>query len=206
MTNAVAASLLGGAVFATAGCTGAILGHAFAERMTSFADGPPPEQAPVPVLVVACSAVGAIVALHASTFQMSMLALVCFCLVAVSVTDARRGIVPDAFTLGPLAIMFAAALQQRQLWPFLLSAVVPFAPFALAALLTHGRGMGWGDVKLAALGGAVLGPQLSLLAFVLACLTAAGVNYARRRNNGPIAFAPYLAASIGIAIPLAQVW
>jgi prepilin signal peptidase PulO-like enzyme (type II secretory pathway) len=206
MTNAILASLLGAGFFALAGYGGALLGRAFAERITPFADGPPQEHAPVLILGVACSAVGALVAPHASTSAMLMIALVCFCLVAVWITDAHRGIVPDAFTLGPLAIMLAVALQQRQMAPFLLSATVPFVPFALAALLTHGRGMGWGDVKLAALGGAVLGPQLSLLAFVFACLAAAGINYARRRNHGPIAFAPYMAASIGLAIPLGRAW
>lgn len=200
------ASLLGGVFFTTAGYAGAKLGSVLAERITPFVDGPPEAQPPVLALVVACCAVGTIVAQRASALHMVMVALVCFCLVAVSVTDARRGIVPDELTIAPLAIIFAVALAQRQLLPFLLSAAVPFVPFALAALLTRGRGMGWGDVKLAALGGAVLGPQLSLLAFTFACLAAAGVNYARKRTHGPIAFAPYLAASIGIAIPLGGGW
>lgn len=206
MTNAVTASLLGCGVFAIAGSTGAMLGSAMAEGLTPFADGPPEERSPVFALVTACAAIGAILAAHSSPLHVLVMALVCFCLVALSVTDARRGIVPDVLTLGPLAVMFAVALAQRQLWPFLVSAGVPFVPFALAALATRGRGMGWGDVKLAALGGAVLGAQLSLLAFMFACLAAAGINYARKRHRGPIAFAPFLAASIGIAIPLVNTW
>lgn len=206
MTNVLTASLLGWGFFAIAGNAGAMLGSALAERITPFPDGPPQENAPVLALVVACSVVGAILAPHASKTGMLMMALVCFCLVAVSVTDARRGIVPDVLTLGPLAVIFAAAVAQRQLFPFLISAGVPFAAFAAAALATRGRGMGWGDVKLAALGGAVLGAELSLLAFTFACLAAAGISYARKRHYGPIAFAPYLAASIGIAIPLGRAW
>lgn len=203
MMNPMTASVLGWGFFAIAGNTGAMLGSALTERITPFDDGPPQENVPVVLLLLACSAAGAILARHTSAFHLVMMALVCCCLVAVSVTDARRGIVPDVLTLGPLAIMFAVALAQRQVLPFLVSAAVPFVPFALAALITRGRGMGWGDVKLAALGGAVLGAQLSLLAFTLACIAAAAFNYARKRYQGSIAFAPYLAASIVVTSCLA---
>jgi prepilin signal peptidase PulO-like enzyme (type II secretory pathway) len=62
--------------------------------------------------------------------------------------------------------------------------------------------MGWGDVKLAALGGAVLGAGAALIAFAAACLVAVGVAWARGRGAEPIAFAPYLVASIGAALLL----
>lgn len=205
MTN-LAASLLGGTLFAAAGYCGAKLGAVFAERIAAFDDGPPEAHPRLLPFVAASCAIGVIAARAGVTPHVLLIAFVCCCLVALSVTDMRRGIVPDAFTLVPLASMFAVSLQQRQLIPFVFSVAVPFVPFALAALVTKGRGMGWGDVKLAAVGGAVLGPQLCLLAFTLACLSAAAMNYASRRSQTPIAFAPYLAASIGIAIPLAGGW
>jgi leader peptidase (prepilin peptidase)/N-methyltransferase len=121
--------------------------------------------------------------------------------VAVWITDARRGIVPDVFTLGPLAIMLLIGLWQHEWWLFV-SAAVPFVPFAAAAMLSRGRGMGWGDVKLVALGGAVLGAQMSVLAFAVACIAAVAFSYMRGRKHGPIAFAPYLASAIGLAIPV----
>jgi prepilin signal peptidase PulO-like enzyme (type II secretory pathway) len=202
MMGGMIASFLGALFFAAAGYLGALLGSTFAERITPFADGPPQENAPVLILIIACGALGAIITPHAAAqSQLLLIALVCVALVAIWVTDARRGIVPDAFTLGPLAIMLTVALWQHQWWLFV-SAVVPFVPFAIAALLSRGRGMGWGDVKLVALGGAILGAQLSVLAFALACLAAVGINYARGRKHGAIAFAPYLASAIGIAIPL----
>jgi prepilin signal peptidase PulO-like enzyme (type II secretory pathway) len=76
------------------------------------------------------------------------------------------------------------------------SMLAAFLPFALAALLSKGRGMGWGDSKLAALGGAVLGLQLSLLTFAAACLALVAVGWIRNRRTEPMAFAPYLAVAI----------
>ena len=76
------------------------------------------------------------------------------------------------------------------------STIAAFLPFALAALLSKERGMGWGDSKLAALGGAVLGFQLSLLTFAAACLALVAVGWLRGRRTEPMAFAPYLAVAI----------
>ena len=56
-------------------------------------------------------------------------------------------------------------------------------------------------MKLAALGGAVLGAESATLALALACIVAALVAFARRQTRVPIAFAPYLAAAIAIAMP-----
>jgi prepilin signal peptidase PulO-like enzyme (type II secretory pathway) len=65
--------------------------------------------------------------------------------------------------------------------------------------------MGWGDVKLAALGGAVLGGETALLAFAVGAVVAVLVAYRRGRQRQVIAFAPYLAAAIAVALPLASV-
>lgn len=198
----IAALVLGAVFFAAAGYVGALLGFTFADRLEAFPDGPQQQQAPTAILIAACAVIGSIVTTHAvSQAQILLIALVCVALVAVWITDARRGIVPDVFTLGPLAIMLLIGLWQHEWWLFV-SAAVPFVPFAAAAALSRGRGMGWGDVKLVALGGAVLGAQMSVLAFAIACLAAVAYSYLRGRKRGPIAFAPYLAAAIGLAIPV----
>lgn len=198
----ILAAILGALFFGAAGYLGALLGIAFSERLQSFPDGPPPGDAPIIPLIAACALIGALVTTHAVIpSQPLLVAIVCVALVAIWVVDSRRGIVPDAFTLGPLALLLAVAVWQHQ-WVLFLSAAIPFAPFAIAAALSRGRGMGWGDVKLVALGGAVLGAQTALLAFALACVAAVLLNYARGYRNGPIAFAPYLAAAIGLAMPI----
>lgn len=199
----IIATLLGAFFFAAAGVVGALLGVTFAERTPSLPDGPPPQSAPIPLLVLGSALIGAFITTHAfSAAQLVVIAIVCVALVAIWIVDARTGIVPDAFTLGPLAIILLVAMWQHE-WRYLAAAAIPFVPFAAGAALSKGRGMGWGDVKLVALGGAVLGVQWGLVACMAACLAAVGVCYVRGWRRGPIAFAPYLTAAIGAAIPLA---
>jgi leader peptidase (prepilin peptidase)/N-methyltransferase len=196
------AAFLGAVFFAVAGYLGALLGVTFADRLPRLTDAPAPQNTPVLALVAACALIGAMVVTHAvSQGQVMLIAIVCLALVAIWITDARRGLIPDVFTLGPLGIMLLVGVWQHEWWLFI-SAALPFIPFAVAAMLSRGRGMGWGDVKLVALGGAVLGAQVAILAFAAACLAAVAVNYTRGNKRGPIAFAPYLAAAIGVAIPI----
>lgn len=198
----IIAAVLGAALFGLAGYIGVLLGHTFAEKLEWLPYGPPPVHAPEPILVVGCAAIGAALTTHMfAPIHVLLIAIVCIALVAIWIVDARKGIVPDVFTLGPLALLLIVALWQHTWWHFA-AAAIPLVPFAAAALVSRGRGMGWGDVKLVALGGVVLGVQLSILAFAAASLTAFAVNYALgRKRGGPIAFAPYLATAIGLAIP-----
>jgi prepilin signal peptidase PulO-like enzyme (type II secretory pathway) len=199
----IIATLLGAFFFAAAGVVGALLGVTFAEHLESFPDGPPAQHTPIPLLILGCALIGAFITTRAfSPAQLMVLAIVCVALVAIWIVDARRGIVPDAFTLGPLGIILLVAIWQHE-WQYFISAAIPFVPFAIAALLSKGRGMGWGDVKLVALGGAVLGAQWAIVAFIVACFAAVVSCYVHGKQRGPIAFAPYLTAAIGAAIPLA---
>jgi len=103
-----------------------------------------------------------------------------------------------------LALVIGLGVAAHDLAPAI-GAVVVFVPFAAAALATRGRGMGWGDVKLAALGGALLGVAGATLAFLVAALTA----YAIARTTGglrrTIAFGPYLAASIAATLVIVRI-
>jgi prepilin signal peptidase PulO-like enzyme (type II secretory pathway) len=88
-------------------------------------------------------------------------------------------------------------------WYVLLAAIVPAIPFAIMAWRTKGLGLGWGDVKLVALGGALLGMQTAILAFALAAVAAILIARIQRRTSEPLAFGPYLVTAI--ALPLAMV-
>lgn len=198
----IVAALLGAAFFALAAFVGTLLGNTVAEQLQRFDDGPLPAAPPVRGLLIGSAIIGAIAATHAAVpAQLVLVAVVCTALVAIWCCDVRTGIIPDIFTLVPLGIILAVALWAHEWWIFV-STIVPFVPFAAAAALSRGRGMGWGDVKLAALGGGVLGAQLSLLAFALACIAAVVIARVRGRKAEAIAFAPYLAAAIGLALPI----
>ncbi len=182
----------------------AYVGSAASERICKnlprLEDGPQAGKPPVTALIAGSAILGALLALHHTAPQQTfLLGLVTLALAAIWCSDTAYGIVPDVFTLVPLAvILLLAAVTHR--WWIPLSAAVPFLPFAVAALLSKGRGMGWGDVKLVALGGALLGMQTSIVAFMGACIAAVLVSRFRRAHSGPIAFAPYLVAAIGISL------
>jgi prepilin signal peptidase PulO-like enzyme (type II secretory pathway) len=202
MITMVLTAIAAATFFGTAGFAGILLGNAFCERFLALDDAPPQVKAPPAALVIASAAIGVCVAVRgADQLQLLVIALICIALAAIWVTDARRGIVPDAFTLGPLAVVCLAGAAQHQ-WMPLISAVVTVIPFAFMAAVSRGRGLGWGDVKLAALGGAVLGFEVAVFAFIVASFAAAAIMFAQGRKGQAIAFAPYLASAIGLALPL----
>ena len=192
-------AILGAIFFGLASYVGILLAGTISA--TPFDDGPVPAQPPLLGIAAGAALVGTLLAQHPNGAEhMVIYAIVVCALSAIWCTDVRYGIVPDAFTLVPLALLLGIALVERDPWPFI-SAAVAFAPFAGMAIVSKGRGMGWGDAKLAALGGAVLGGETALVAFAGGALVAAIYAYARGRRKEVIAFAPYLAGAIGIAMP-----
>jgi prepilin signal peptidase PulO-like enzyme (type II secretory pathway) len=198
----LAAFAVGMLLFGAAALLAVFCAELICARIEPFADGPP-SMSPRPWLVVAVMALaGGFVALHG--FAGSVLAVgtvAAFALAGCWYCDLARGIIPDFFTLFPLGCLVVYALTQGE-WRVLISAAIPFVPFALAALMSRGRGMGWGDAKLVALGGAVLGVQASLVAFALSCFAAGIVARLRGQRGTPIAFAPYLVVAATAALAL----
>jgi prepilin signal peptidase PulO-like enzyme (type II secretory pathway) len=185
------------------GCVGYLsiqLSARVCKGVVPFEDGPAPGRPPVTLLVIGSAVVGMSLALRGVQVPtLAIVALITVSLVACWYSDVLCGIVPDYFTLIPLGIWFAFSLIDHNYKPFV-GALFVFVPFAVFAVLSKGRGMGWGDVKLATLGAAVLGPPAAMLAFAGACLVAVFVAAIRKRRTEPIAFAPYLAGAIAAAI------
>jgi prepilin signal peptidase PulO-like enzyme (type II secretory pathway) len=176
------------------------IGALVCRDIVPFDDGPAPGRPPVAGLVAGTAVCGLSLALRGADVPTLGIALLLIAaLAACWYSDVRCGIVPDVFTLIPLGIVFAIAVAMRNPLPFVGAALV-FVPFAIAAFLSKGRGMGWGDVKLVALGAAVLPLGSAMLAFAAACLAAVCVAAIRRRRTEPIAFAPYLSGAIAVAV------
>lgn len=193
---------LAAATFGGAAAAGVWLGAVACRNVEPFADGPRRTVPPAAALVAGAAFVGGALAWRGvepvtlATFLLAIVALVaCFC------SDLLAGIVPDRFTLLPLGAIVLGALLRHDAMPAL-SATVVVVPFAVTAFVSRGRGMGWGDVKLAALGAALLGLQTSLLAFMAAAIAAVAIATLRGRRTEPIAFAPYLATAIAVVMAL----
>ena len=195
--------LLTAAAFAAFAYAGALAAQTYWSSVPQLEDGPEPQAPPIWILVGAAAVIGALCALRGAPPQtLAIVAATVGVLTAIWCVDVTRGIVPDVLTLVPLVALLVAGLLTGR-WYVLLAAVVPAIPFAIMAWRTKGLGLGWGDVKLVALGGALLGMQTAILAFGLAAIGAILVARIRRRTTEPLAFGPYLVTAI--AVPLAMV-
>jgi prepilin signal peptidase PulO-like enzyme (type II secretory pathway) len=191
-------------VFACAAACGVALAQVLCAHVEPLEGGPPAQQLHPAIPIAVTALVGFLVGLHHATpFQTAVVALVCVPLSGAWYADARKGIVPDAFTLIPLAAVAIEVVIQHA-WLVGVSALVTGGAFAVAALLSRGRGMGWGDAKLAALAGALLGLPWSVGVLGVACFAATVVSVVRTRGTQPIAFAPYIViavlADIGLTV------
>jgi Flp pilus assembly protein protease CpaA len=188
------------ALFAALAYLGTLLARFLTAGARAFLDGPAPGRPAVGVIAAAAALAGAFVgARGVSLPELALACLLTVALAGICYADVKFGLVPDMFTIVPLAALLVGdVLLQR--WSAPVAVVVVAGPFALAAAWSRGRGMGWGDVKLVALGAVVVGAEPALIAFTAACFAAVAVTAARGRAAVPIAFAPYLVGGLAAAL------
>ncbi len=189
------------ATFAVAAYLGLLIAEALYAGQEPFEDGPQRIVVPKWVFVAAGALVGIAMAFHGvSTAQLITSGIATIALVACAAVDLECGLVPDVFTLLPLGALVLWYAFHGDFGPAL-SAVVVAIPFAVVATFSRGRGMGWGDVKLAALGGALLGARGAVIALFLACVAVIiASRIIGRDKKQPVAFAPYLVSGIGVVL------
>lgn len=129
-------------------------------------------------------------------------------LIAIFFIDLEHQIIPDE-TIFPVITLFLvfSLINNYQLLitNYLPSAIGAFMFLFLVWAITKGRGMGFGDVKLAFLMGLSLGFPKIILAFYIAFLTGALVGVilvlARKKKFGQqIAFGPFLVLGVIVAL------
>jgi prepilin signal peptidase PulO-like enzyme (type II secretory pathway) len=167
-------------------------------------DDPRRTQGLVIGLTLASAMIGGLLASrNIAILPFATLCIVCACLCAAWYSDVHFGFISDYFTLAPLAVVYVVAVLTHAFnWYLIVGTLVGFLPFGLAALVSKGKGMGWGDSKLAALGGALLGFQTAILLFAAACLLVVGIGWLSGKRAKTVAFAPYLAVAIVIGLLL----
>ena len=141
--------------------------------------------------------VGACVLAFGLSAYAAVAAFFCATLVAVTVTDLERRIIPNRIVLPAAAIVLLAqtALEPSPEWVL---GALGASLFLFIAALAYPAGMGMGDVKLALLLGAMLGRTVpvAMMIAMLAALVPAIVLLARHgsaaRKMG-IPFGPFLA-------------
>ncbi len=181
-------------------------------------------QYPIVELLAGAVVAGAYAAYGATPFAL-VWALIGLTLLLLSVVDALHFIIPDSLNLTlaalGIALLFVAhpagsasvsSLGYFAYWlgapesvfmSRLLGALAGGGFFALVILGTGGRAMGWGDAKLALVGGVILGfPDIGLaaaLSFILGTIAVLPLLATGRRSlRDLLPFGPFLA--LGIAL------
>jgi leader peptidase (prepilin peptidase)/N-methyltransferase len=131
----------------------------------------------------------------------------------IFVIDLEQGLILNKVVYPSMVVAFLLALYP---WPWFtesigmrvayaaLGGAIGFGIFLLIAIVSRG-GMGWGDVKLAALIGLATGFPLVILAIIMGAILGGIVAVAlvitgKRKRRGTIPFGPFLAAAAMITL------
>ncbi|TSC89297.1 MAG: leader peptidase (prepilin peptidase) / N-methyltransferase [Parcubacteria group bacterium Gr01-1014_3] len=128
-----------------------------------------------------------------------------FVLLLITLIDLRHYVIPDqlnlALVLGGAALIGVSGISDWAVWKdHLLGAAIGLVIFSLIVLLTKGRGMGLGDLKLAGALGFLFGWQGILVilmgAFIFGGLAATGILLSGKRGwKDALPFGPFLATA-----------
>ncbi len=133
-----------------------------------------------------------------------LLCLMASALLVLSVIDFRTMEIPLGINAFILVLGVLRVITDVSHWyEYLIGAVLVSGILELIVVLSHGKAMGGGDVKLMAVAGLFLGWQGILLAFMLGCIIGAICHVIRMKFFGAgkvLAFGPYLSIGIFIAM------
>lgn len=125
-------------------------------------------------------------------------------LLVIAMIDARTREIPPSTVISVAVLGGLRLVLNLPTWrSALLGAVVVSVPLLIILLLSGGRAIGGGDVKLMAAAGFFLGWKLCLTAFGAACILGAVIHIVRMKFFGAgreLALGPYLAAGCGLCL------
>ena len=133
--------------------------------------------------------------------------LYCLCasaLLALSVIDWRTQTIPLGFNIFIFILGLVRLITDISNWSQYVIGLFAVSGFLLLLwLITKGRGIGDGDIKLMAATGLLLGWQLNIVAFLLGCIIGSVVHLvimAVKKAGRVLAFGPYLSMGVYIAM------
>ena len=123
---------------------------------------------------------------------------------ALSVIDARTHEIPVGINIFIAVCGIAKLVLHVREWPgylpeYLFGAVSVSLLLLIIFLVSQGRAIGGGDIKLMAAAGLFLGLRLTIVAFLLGCLYGSVIHIARMKiskKDHVLAMGPYLSAGI----------
>jgi len=138
------------------------------------------------------------------------LIIICF-LIIIFVYDLKHYIIPNKVVFPAIILSFFYSIFIGSFLNFLLAALGASGFFLALVLVSKGRWMGMGDVKLAFLMGLILGWPNILAALFLAFLSGAVVGVAliifgKKGLKSQIPFGPFLAGATVLVMLCGQLW
>lgn len=131
-------------------------------------------------------------------------ALLSSALLALSVIDFRTYEIPVGFNIFILILGLIRVATNLGNWPsYAIGFVSVSVPLLIIFLVTQGRGIGGGDVKLMAVTGLLLGWKLNLLGFIFGCILGSVIHIIRMKvskQGHVLAMGPYLSAGVMLSI------
>ncbi len=133
--------------------------------------------------------------------------LYCLCtsaLIALSVIDWRTKEIPVGFNIFILLLGLIRLVTDLSNWHQYVIGLFAVSGFLfLLMIISKGKAMGGGDIKLMAATGLLLGWQLIIVAFLVGCIVGSIIHLALmaiKKVGRELAFGPYLSAGVFLAM------
>lgn len=141
---------------------------------------------------------------YAGFLSLLLQCLTCSALLVIAVIDARTHEIPLGLNIFILVIgVLNLILDIDNLTEYVIGFFSVSMFFLVIYLITRGRGIGGGDIKLMAAAGLFLGWKCALLALIVGCFLASVIHLTLMRVKGAgreLAMGPYLAGGIVTAM------
>ena len=142
-------------------------------------------------------------AVYGISVEALLYALLASALITLSVIDIRTYEIPIGINIFILTLGLIRIVTDYADWlDYAVGFFLVSGFLYIVYLVTKGRGIGGGDIKLMAVSGLLLGWKQILLAFVLGCIIGSVIHMIRMKMSGQghmLAFGPYLSVGIMIA-------
>ncbi len=128
--------------------------------------------------------------------------VICSVFVVSVCYDVRTKHIPPLYVAPVVALISVIDLYHGDWASLATGYAIALAFLGLSWMRTRGGTPGYGDAGLVALAGLAFGLQLGLIVIAIACFASAAFAFPKRREGTPAVavFAPYLAATVGIAL------
>lgn len=144
-----------------------------------------------------------VVLVNGFTIESLLYCLMFSALITLSVIDFRTYEIPFGINLFILTLgLIRVALDYQNFLDYLIGFISVSGFLYLLFLLTKGRGIGGGDIKLMAVSGLMLGWKCNILALAIGCIVGSIIHIIRMKvskEDHVLALGPYLSVGIMVA-------